>query len=50
VAPSQPNTGPSGLGIKNTRERLQLLYPGKYTLELKDEEKDFTVSLNLRGI
>ena len=50
VAPSQPNTGPSGLGIKNTRERLQLLYPGKYTLELKDEEKDFTVSLNLSGI
>jgi hypothetical protein len=50
VAPPQPDADPRGLGIKNTRERLQLLYPGQHTLELKDEEKDFTVSLNLSGI
>jgi Histidine kinase len=50
VAPPQPDADPRGLGIKNTRERLQLLYPGQYTLELKDGEKDFTVSLNLSGI
>jgi hypothetical protein len=41
---------PGGLGIKNTRERLQLLYPGQHTLEIKDDNKDFTVSLILKGI
>jgi hypothetical protein len=41
---------PRGLGIKNTRQRLQLLYPGQHTLEIKEEEKDFTVSLHLKGI
>jgi hypothetical protein len=46
----QPITEPSGLGIKNTRERLQLLYPGQNTLVINDEDKQFTVSLNLKGI
>jgi LytS/YehU family sensor histidine kinase len=41
---------PRGLGIKNTRQRLQLLYPGQHTLTIKEEEKDFTVSLHLKGI
>ena len=40
----------AGLGIKNTRQRLQLLYPGQHTLEIKDDNKDFTVSLILKGI
>jgi hypothetical protein len=39
-----------GLGIRNTRERLQLLYPGQYTLEIKNNNNDFMVSLNLKGI
>lgn len=43
-------TDPGGLGIKNTRQRLQLLYPGQHTLEIKDDNKDFTVSLILKGI
>jgi hypothetical protein len=50
VAPPQPALEPGGLGIKNTRERLQLLYPGQHTLEIKDGNKDFTVSLILKGI
>jgi hypothetical protein len=50
VAPPQPDSDPRGLGIKNTRQRLQLLYPGQHTLEIKEEEKDFTVSLHLKGI
>ncbi len=60
VAPSPPSdrSRPSdlgarptaGLGIKNTRQRLQLLYPGQHTLEIKDDNKDFTVSLILKGI
>ena len=50
VAPPHPDTDPRGLGIKNTRQRLQLLYPGQHTLEIKEDEKDFTVSLHLKGI
>ena len=37
----------SGIGIKNIKRRLDLLYPGKYTFKT-DENKDiFTVLLNL---
>ncbi len=50
AAPPQSNSDPGGLGIKNTRQRLQLLYPGRHTLEIKDDNKDFTVSLILKGI
>ena len=50
VAPQEPSTDPGGLGIKNTRQRLQLLYPGQHTLEIKDDNKDFIVSLILKGI
>ena len=38
----------SGLGIQNTRQRLQLLYPGKFTLDIGDGPKDFVVSLTLK--
>ena len=38
---------PSGLGIHNTRRRLELLYPGRHTLEIQDEPKTFTVLLYL---
>jgi sensor histidine kinase YesM len=34
-----------GIGIPNIRRRLDLLFPGSYTLEIKDEENHFTVSL-----
>ncbi|MEO7988771.1 MAG: sensor histidine kinase [Chryseolinea sp.] len=37
----------SGLGIENTRGRLQLVYPGKHMLIIHDNEKDFFVSLTL---
>ena len=39
-----------GLGISNTRRRLQLLYPGRHSLIIEDEPKTFTVLLNLSGI
>jgi LytS/YehU family sensor histidine kinase len=41
----EPNTG---LGIKNTRKRLELLYPGLHTLEISDNEKEFSVNLVIR--
>jgi hypothetical protein len=37
-----------GLGIDNTRKRLQLLYPGRHTLEITDDPYYFSVSLLLQ--
>ena len=51
VAIAAPDAdAPGGLGIRNTRRRLQLLYPGRHSLEIEDEVKTFTVLLNLSGI
>jgi hypothetical protein len=36
-----------GVGLNNTTNRLQLLYPGKYELNINDNEKDFSVHLKL---
>jgi len=35
----------SGLGIENTRHRLDLIYPSKHLLVINDTEKQFIVSL-----
>jgi LytS/YehU family sensor histidine kinase len=35
----------SGLGIANTRRRLELLYPGKHSLEIWDTDNTYRVSL-----
>jgi len=43
----KPVPVPSGLGIQNTRQRLQLLYPARFTLYIDDGTKDFSVSLTL---
>lgn len=40
----------SGLGIANTRRRLELLYPGKQSLSINDSENDFEVSLIIYDI
>lgn len=37
----------TGLGIGNTRSRLQLLYPSKHILVMNDNDKQFSVSLKL---
>jgi hypothetical protein len=47
VAFPKPLPIPSGLGIQNTRQRLQHLYPGRFTLDIIDGAKDFAVSLTL---
>lgn len=51
VAPTQ-RTGSedvhSGIGLKNVRRRLELLYPGKHHLEIRDEAQEFSVSLHLQ--
>ena len=37
----------SGIGIANTRKRLEMLYPDKYKLEIKNNGKEFRVRLLL---
>jgi len=37
----------SGLGIANARHRLEMLYPGRYTLDIEDGSQKFTVHLKI---
>lgn len=41
---------PKGIGLKNLRQRLALLYPGKHILEIKEDHQIFSVLLKLEGI
>lgn len=47
----RPTTEPrSGLGIENTKQRLQLIYPENYMLDIHNNTHDFQVSLILKLI
>ena len=37
-----------GIGIANVRRRLDLQYPGKYELEIRDEKETYEIILNLK--
>jgi len=37
----------SGIGIQNVKNRLELLYPGKYSLQINDDGSVFDVQLNI---
>lgn len=39
---------PSGIGIDNTRQRLELLYPGKHKLDIRSREDKYTVKLSIQ--
>ena len=39
--------GPAGIGIDNSRKRLDLIYGDSYTLEIDDKKDEFVVSLNI---
>jgi len=41
------NSFKSNIGLENTRGRLQLLYPSKHDLEIKEDEKEFIVLLKI---
>ena len=46
------NTGSAikdgGIGIVNVKRRLELLYPGRHDLQIKDAEKTYEVNLEIR--
>jgi len=37
----------SGIGVENTKRRLQLLYPNKHTLEIEENNKTYTILLKI---
>jgi two-component system LytT family sensor kinase len=37
----------TGIGLKNVRRRLELLYPGRYTLNISDENQLYEVNLTI---
>ncbi|CAH0125035.1 hypothetical protein [Chryseobacterium sp. Bi04] len=37
----------SGIGIENVKKRLEILYPQKYELNIKDSETEFIVDLKI---
>jgi LytS/YehU family sensor histidine kinase len=43
----QPINHTHGIGIGNVRKRLELLYPGKFSLDIREEEDVFIVNLRL---
>ena len=47
VASESTKPKSSGIGIENTKKRLDLLYAGKYMLDIKDVDKYFIVELKI---
>lgn len=41
-------TEASGIGLQNLQKRLDILYPGKYLLELKDHPESYLVNLTIK--
>lgn len=47
---SEPHNRPKGIGIANCRKRLELAYPERHTLEIKETEHEFKVLLTIKLI
>lgn len=46
-AAQQPKDKNSGIGLNNVEKRLNLLYPDRFALDIKADEKVYTVSLKI---
>lgn len=44
---AQPGQGKGGIGLDNLRQRLELLYPAKYTLAIEDKGNSFSADLQI---
>ncbi len=49
-AQNDPENDRSGIGLANVKKRLELLYPGKHTLTITENAKEFIVKLNIQLI
>lgn len=47
---SEAHNRPKGIGIANCRKRLELAYPERHTLEIKETEHEFKVLLTIKLI
>ncbi len=45
---SDPEKEQSGIGLENVKERLALLYPGRYKFSAKGDGKEFIAALNIQ--
>ena len=48
TSPGRTWAAPAGIGLRNVRQRLALLYPGRHRFEVLAEDDTFTVRLALR--
>jgi len=47
ISEEEKGLNPNGIGLKNVRRRLDLLYGDKHTLEIRENNQLFTVSLKM---
>ncbi|HEY0059521.1 MAG TPA: histidine kinase, partial [Flavisolibacter sp.] len=47
-AANDPEKDKSGIGLTNVKQRLQLLYPGKHELVIRENAREFFVHLTIR--
>ena len=48
TTPKDPDEAVSGTGLRNVRERLALLYPGRHELQYGAREKEYVVHLSIQ--
>jgi len=49
IMPGEPHEG-SGIGLRNTRKRLELVYPNHHSMEIQNDSNRFAVELKISGI
>lgn len=47
VFPGREKAETFGIGIRNTRQRLNLMYPGSHTLDISNNDREFVVTLEI---